>query len=374
MHWSAPALATLSLLALPLTASAHDCATDGAVKLLSGSHVLDLRGGTPVIDAEPVTNCTSLILAGGAGDDDLTVIGGDGSTAGLAALAVTLAGGADTVRLGTGTLPALTLAGGSGTRDAVDASSRTTRVVLDESAGAIGGFERLTGGDGDDVLIGDDGPNILDGGAGDDLLVGHLGDDDLRGGVGTDTVSFAGGPGVTATLLARVATGQGRDLLAGIENLVGSGHNDRLTGDGDANRLTGGGGNDLLDGRLGNDVLDGGSGRDTAGFGEPRAVHASIPSHRATGQGNDVLRHIENLTGSRRGDILTGDRGPNRLRGGAGTDTLRGGAGADLLEGGAGRDEIQARDSAFDVVDGGDGRDTARTDRFDRVRNVERRS
>ena len=61
------------------------------------------------------------------------------------------------------------------------------------------------------MLVGDDGDNVLDGGAGDDLLVGRLGDDDLRGGVGSDTVSFAGGPGVSATLLARVATGQGND-------------------------------------------------------------------------------------------------------------------------------------------------------------------
>ena len=64
------------------------------------------------------------------------------------------------------------LAGGSGTRDEVDASSRATRVVLDESAGAVSGFERLTGGDGDDLLVGDAGPNVLDGGSGDDLLVG----------------------------------------------------------------------------------------------------------------------------------------------------------------------------------------------------------
>ena len=373
MHWTAPALAALLLLALPLTATAHDCATDGAVKLLAGSHVLDLRGASPVIDAEPVTNCTGLTLAYGGGDDDLTLIGGSGTTAGLATLSVTLADGADTVHLGAGTLPALTLAGGSGPRDEVDASARGTRVVLDESAGAIGGFERLTGGDGADVLVGDDGPNVLDGGSGDDLLVGRLGDDDLRGGVGVDTVSFAGGPAVTATLLARVANGQGHDLLAGIENLIGSGHNDRLTGDGAGNHLSGGRGNDRLDGRLGNDVLDGGSGRDTAAFGEPRAVHASIASHRATGQGTDLLQRIEDLTGSSRADTLTGDRGANRLRGGAGDDTLRGGAGTDQLEGGAGRDTIQARDSAFDVVDGGTGRDTVRADRIDRVRNVERR-
>ncbi len=372
MHRSAPALAALLLLAVPIGASAHDCATDGAIKTLSGSHVLDLRGGTPLIDVEPVTGCTSLTLAYGSGDDDLTVLGGNGTTGGLASLAVTFAGGADVIRLGAGTLPGLTLTGGAG-RDEIDASARTEGIVLDESAGRLSGFENLTGGDGDDVLVGDASKNVLDGGTGDDLLVGRLGDDDLRGGVGTDTASFVGGPGVSATLLARVATGQGRDMLAGIENLIGSDHADHLIGDGRANVLEGRRGNDVLDGRLGDDIIDGGAGRDEAVFGEPRGVRASLVSHRSTGQGRDRLIAIEFLSGSRRGDVLTGDRGPNRLRGGGGDDVLDGGAGADVLEGGSGRDLIKARDGARDVVDGGDGRDTVRADRADRVRNVERR-
>jgi Ca2+-binding RTX toxin-like protein len=199
-----------------------------------------------------------------------------------------------------------------------------------------------------------------------------LGADDLRGGVGTDAVSFAGGPAVSATLLARFANGQGDDILAGVEDLIGSGHNDRLLGDGRAARLLDGGGNDVLDGRLGDDVLDGGSGRDTAAFAEPRAVHASIVSRGASGQGSDVLARMENLTGSPRGDVLTGDRRANRLRGG-GADRLADGAGADVLDGGAGNDQIQARDLTRDTVDGGDGRDTVTADRIDRVRHVERR-
>ena len=373
MHRSAPALAALLLLAAPIGASAHDCATDGTTKPLSGSHVLDLRGDAPLIDAEPVTGCTGLTISFDAGDDDLTVIGGNGSTGGLATLAVAFAGGADVLRLGTGRLPVLTLTGGTG-RDQIDASARTTGITLDESAGRLSGFETLTGGDGDDVLVGDDGDNVLDGGAGDDLLVGRLGDDDLRGGVGSDTVSFAGGPGVSATLLARVATGQGSDVLAGIENLIGSDHADRLIGDGRANVLEGRRGNDVLDGRFGDDVIDGGTGRDEAAFGEPRGVSASLLSHRATGQGRDRLIAINFLIGSRRGDVLTGDGGANRLRGGGGDDVLDGRAGADVLDGGSGRDLIKARDGARDVVDGGAGRDTVRADRADRVRNVERRS
>lgn len=372
MQWSAPALAALLLLAFPLGAAAHDCVTDGTVKALTGTHVLDLRGSSPAIDAEAVTRCTALTLAFGDADDDLTMLGGTTASAGLTQLAVTLAGGADAVHLGGGVLPALHLMGGAG-RDVADAAVRTTGVVLDERTGAVGGFEVLVGGKGDDVLAGDASANVLDGGPGDDLLVGGPGDDDLRGGVGADTASFAGGAAVTATLLARVATGQGDDLLAGIEHLTGSAHNDRLIGDGGRNMLRGGGGNDLLDGRLGNDVLEGGSGRDTVQFGEPRAVRASLAGGRATGQGRDLLLAVENLTGSSRADVLVGDGRANRLRGLAGDDVLRGGAGTDVLEGGGGRDEFDTRDGARDVVDGGTGRDRVRADRFDVVRRVERR-
>ena len=78
MHWTAPAPAALLLRSVPLTASTHD----GAVKMLSGKHVLDLRGATPAIDAEPVTSCTSLTPACGNGEDELSMPGGNGATAG----------------------------------------------------------------------------------------------------------------------------------------------------------------------------------------------------------------------------------------------------------------------------------------------------
>jgi Ca2+-binding RTX toxin-like protein len=117
------------------------------------------------------------------------------------------------------------------------------------------GFEHLIGGNDADVLVMVQRVNVLDGSAGDDLLTGGPADDVVRGGLGSDTVSFAGGPGGRATLLARYAIGQGRDILAGIDNLTGSSFNHRLTDAGHANRRAGG---------AGDDILDGGSGRDRA--------------------------------------------------------------------------------------------------------------
>jgi hypothetical protein len=96
----------------------------------------------------------------------------------------------------------------------------------DRHAGASGerdslrGLERLEGGTGDDLLLGDDSANALLGGDGDDLLIGRAGDDELelgagsnraRGGAGDDTIGA-----LRANLLERqrVACGLGRDRVA----------------------------------------------------------------------------------------------------------------------------------------------------------------
>ncbi len=75
--------------------------------------------------------------------------------------------------------------------------------------------EDITGGQGDDTLIGDAGDNLLDGGPGDDTLLGMGGNNILLGGTGND----------------QLQGGNGRDILIG-----GAG----------ADILTGGAGEDIL--------------------------------------------------------------------------------------------------------------------------------
>jgi Ca2+-binding RTX toxin-like protein len=132
--------------------------------------------------------------------------------------------------------------------------------------------ENVTGGFGNDRIVGDDGVNVLSGGAGNDTLVGLGGNDVLRPGAGTDTVQ--GGPGldtasysdslsaVTVDLLATTASGDGDDTLSGMERVLGSPFGDHLIGSQRPNRLTGGAGDDVLKGLSGNDVLQGGPGDD----------------------------------------------------------------------------------------------------------------
>lgn len=75
----------------------------------------------------------------------------------------------------------------------------------------------------------------------------------MNGGAGSDTADYADATsGVRLSLAGRKSGG---DTYVSIENLAGSGFNDRLTGDGAANVLTGQGGNDTIDGGRGDDTL-----------------------------------------------------------------------------------------------------------------------
>ncbi|MCM8736710.1 tandem-95 repeat protein, partial [Azospirillum sp. A1-3] len=134
------------------------------------------------------------------------------------------------------------------------------------------------------------------------------GNDSLEGGDGNDTVYG----------------GAGKDTLVG--------------GDGD-DSLDGGTDNDLLAGGLGNDTIDGGAGNDTVTYADSAtAVNANLATEVGTGEGNDVLRNLENVTGSAFDDTITGNSGANILQGGGGKDTITGGAGTDTIRGGAGDD------------------------------------
>jgi arylsulfatase A-like enzyme/Ca2+-binding RTX toxin-like protein len=189
----------------------------------------------------------------------------------------------------------------------------------------------LTGGRGDDTLLSYKGNDRLFGGAGDDLLEGGIGDDLIEGGEGNDSASYALSPGrvaVRLTIAGSQDTGEsGRDLLTGIENLLGSDWNDLLVGSGDANLLTGAIGDDRLVGLAGNDRLDGGDGNDLL----------------LGGEGDDFLLGalgLDSLAGERGHDRLAGQSGDDSLSGGDGNDRLDGGASADRLVGGRGNDDL----------------------------------
>jgi hypothetical protein len=169
-------------------------------------------------------------------------------------------------------------------------------------------------------LSGGDGADGLSGGVDDDVLSGGAGGDDLSGDDGWDTVDYAGRPEALAVDIDDqaddAATGEGDNVRATVEAVIGGAGADRITGSAASNYLYGEGGNDRLDGGARSD----------------------------------------------------------RVFGGAGRDTVIGGAGPDSLDGGDGADRLVARDGSREAVRCGSARDRATTDTVDMLFGCEKRT
>ena len=164
---------------------------------------------------------------------------------------------------------------GSNEGVAIDLGSNPAAVSDGWATGdTLADINNLIGSDAADTLSGDGDQNTLRGAGGDDTLQGGNGADVIDGGQGTDAAvydnslrgvrvnlllqgqpqeDFDGTHGFVATLNDALG-----DILANIENLDGSKHDDWLMGDGDTNELFG---------DTGNDRLEGGAGADTYRFG-----------------------------------------------------------------------------------------------------------
>jgi hypothetical protein len=209
------------------------------------------------------------------------------------------------------------------------AGNDTVTLPADAAAAIVAGYDPVQtfhGRDGNDVVIGGGLDDLINGEGGTDKLTGADGDDRLDGASGNDTLD--GGAG-----------------------------NDTLLGGSSSDTLIGGLGDDLIDGGTGNDLLD---------FSAAAAgVTVDLVLGTATGEGNDTLLNIENVTGSAFDDVIGGSDGKNLILGGAGNDVLHGAGGNDTLTGEAGLDQLFGDagndtlkwDSA-DKIDGGDGFDT----------------
>ena len=278
----------------------------GRAVTISGTAGGDVLMGTPGPD----------VIQGGPGND---VIDGGGG-------ADVICGGAgtDTVTYASHQVAVTAdLSGSAGD----DGSSEDGPAGARDSIGAD--VESLTGGHGDDVLVGSSVGNVLSGGPGDDVLRGQEGNDQLTGGTGEDALSG----------------GDGSDSLAGSSS---------------DDVLVGGEGNDSLDGGLDGDSLKGGPGVDTVTYaGRSAVVIVTIGAGTGddggkldgpVGQRDTVLASVENLVGGSSADSLTGNDLDNTLTGGLGADTLKGLAGSDTL---------YANDGVADaLIDGGADSDT----------------
>jgi Ca2+-binding RTX toxin-like protein len=341
------------------------------------------------------------LLSSGAGSDQLYGSNGRDALAGGDGADILLGGGDDDLLYGDGGFV------GVGSGWSVNASVQLSGANY--QASTLGGNDILYGGTGNDILNGGQGSDVLDGGAGRDILQGgegndvlyadeqnseavngmnqaNLSGDFLSGGLGDDMLI-----GVT---LSNAATGEsgGNDLMLGGDGqdwIDGGGGDDTLYGDasgyansnwavtreltsvgnsttvslqfsnadatdlgaGSADTIYGGAGKDWIFSNQGDDVVDAGIDDDVAfgGLGQDTIFGRD---------GNDLLLGNDGTT-SELGD------GSDYLDGGDGDDTLWGEGGADTLQGGAGNDKLQGdgndttnQEQGDDLLDGGADNDT----------------
>ena len=227
----------------------------------------------------------------------------------------------------------------------------------------------LTGDDGDDTLAGRGGDDTLDGGDNDDTLLPGSGNDTVIGGGGTDTADYAFSVSALAAtnsfvLGVTVVAGAdvGSDDLTGVENVIGGSGNDAYSNWAEAH---GGGGDDTFIGDNAINAYYGDSGSDTVRYFNAQGTSdlfvdledASLNRNAAEG---DTLESIENVTyqGTNRCDLL-GDENDNRLEvsgsvstasGRGGDDTLVAAGFADILDGGEGFDTADYSAAATGIV------------------------
>ncbi len=143
-----------------------------------------------------------------------------------------------------------------------------------------GGHDSVYGGNGNDHLKGDEpwqtpGNDLMSGEDGNDFFYSEGGNDTYLGGAGRDKLTILGSSGValcTVNLVTGVMTGEGNDVLSGIEivqgvleaanHLTGGSAAEAFAGGFLEDSLSGGGGQDRLWGDFGNDVIKGGGGDD----------------------------------------------------------------------------------------------------------------
>ena len=208
------------------------------------------------------------VLAGGTGIDTYVFNKGDGTDT------ITDSGGSIVFEQGTdndyaGAIYTFSDVG-SDARLTVTKSGSTLNVI--DFTGGSSGYSFYTRSGGSDTRIPDSSfvypPSLMGDGSEGNPYLATAAADSFTGAVDYDWVSYAESTdtaGVFVSLGADPATvsrGASGDTLSGINNLIGSGHDDGLFGNSGDNILRGGAGVDDLYGGDGADTLQGGDGRD----------------------------------------------------------------------------------------------------------------
>lgn len=298
-------------------------------------------------------------------------------------------------------LQTVTASGGLG-NDTLDLTS----VSLANGFSGVTGVT-LSGGGGDDTILGSALADNLLGDAGEDVLIGGTGNDTLDGGTDQDVYYFSGlqlgsdsiaaisdGIGdmlhfgdfgaaatvnLSSTSLQTVNTGNLQLTLgssAAIQFVIDSPYSDTIVGNALDNSFLLSGGDDAVSGGAGNDLYSfaaanngadtltelNGEGQDWLDFASsasPLTLFLESAATQQWGAGAITLtnpEYFEHALGTAFDDFICGNDAGNYLFGDAGSDTLFGHGGADFLNGDLGDDQLGGGD-ADDALIGGAGID-----------------
>ena len=203
----------------------------------------------------------------------------------------------------------------------------------------LGGSDTLTGNGGNDMLKGGEGNDTLRGGEGDDTLDGGPGRDTLEGGgtqgdEGDDIATYASAEEGVTVDLSGGNRGQGDaagDTFTGIEEYVGSLHDDTFISGEDGDDIDGGGGSDTVSYERSEEAVT-----VNLSTGDTETTVGSYAN-------GDSFTSIENVIGSSKADNLTAGSNGSVIEGGEGDDDLTGDSGGSdtfVFASGDGEDEV----------------------------------
>lgn len=317
-----------------------NASTDGTDTLYGIENIIGTGQNDTIIG-----DANANILTGGAGDDTLRGNGGADQING--------GSGNDTIF---GGYDGDIIDGGNGAseRNSIDYSGfstdatinlNTSKAYLNATSSlfdTISNIHNALAGDGNDTLIGKSGvANTLLGGAGNDTLSGNLDGDRLDGQTDSDTADYGAYTASTnitvdmgAQSIAQTGSATAKDTFVNIETIRTGAGADTFTVNTAFDNAS-----YTLDGGAGTDILDYSAISEVINVTLNGATYTTV-TVGAAGSNDDVIKNIEDISGSKVNDTITGDSQNNKLYGNEGDDTLDGGAGSDLIYGGEGNDLI----------------------------------
>jgi Ca2+-binding RTX toxin-like protein len=237
------------------------------------------------------------------------------------------------------------------------------------NASAYSSAVTMSGGSGNDILIGGGGNDRIDGGSGTDTLLGGGGNDYYLVDTLSDVVEEYAASGIDSIQSSVTYT-----LSGNVEVITLSGSSSiHAFGNGLDNTLMGNSGANSLDGLDGSDSMVGGAGNDTyfvdnigdivfealSTDGTADWVVSSINDYTLAGNTERLVLAGSAIkgTGNSLNNSLVGNSLDNSIAGGDGVDILLGNDGNDILDGGSGVDTLIGG-SGDDTLDGGFGVDS----------------